>query len=143
MSISSNAYVPGGAHVPGGGTPLRCRACRNDTHLVIKAIESHPGPANALVDVSYTCTACGRHHAHVADVADVAFILNRPGNVADVLVFGGHYIHCGQPMERAGHELRRLHAPVGTSRPEAEALDVYLSTRVIRCACGFQMELPE
>jgi DNA-directed RNA polymerase subunit RPC12/RpoP len=143
MSISSNAYVPGGAHFPGGGKPLRCRACRNDTHLVIRVIESHQGPADALVDVSYTCTACGRHHAHVADVTDVAFILNRPGNVSDVLVFGGHYIHCGRPMERAGHELRRLHAPVGTSRPDGEALDVYLSTRVIRCACGFQMELPE
>jgi hypothetical protein len=142
MSISSNAYVPGGAQLP-GGKPLRCRACRNDTHLVIRAIESHQGPADALVDVSYTCTACDRHHAHVADVAGVAFILNRPGNVSDVLVFGGHYIHCGRPMERAGHELRRLHAPVGTSRPEGEALDVYLSTRVIRCACGFQMELPE
>jgi hypothetical protein len=142
MSISSNAYVPGGAPFP-GGKPLRCTACRNDTHLVIRAIESHHEPAEALVDVSYTCTACGRHHAQVADVADVAFILNRQGNVSDVLLFGGHYIHCGRPMERAGHELRRLHAPVSTSRPDGEALDVYLSTRVIRCACGFQMELPE
>lgn len=142
MSISSNEYVPGGAHFP-GTKPLRCTACRNDTHLVIRAIESHQGPAEALVDVSYTCTACGRHHAQVADVADVAFVLNRQGNVSDVLLFGGHYIHCGRPMERAGHELRRLHAPMGTSRQDGDALDVYLSTRVIRCACGFQMELPE
>lgn len=142
MSIRSNAYVPGGAHVP-GGKPLRCTACRNDTHLVIRSIESHQGPADALVDVSYSCTACGRYHAQAADVADVAYILNRQKNVSDVLLFGGHYIHCGRPMERAGHELRRLHASVSSSRPDGEALDVYLSTRVIRCVCGFQMELPE
>jgi hypothetical protein len=60
-----------------------------------------------------------------------------------VLIFGGHYMHCGQPMEKAGSELRRFSAPLSTESAEADPLDVYLATRVLRCSCGFQIELPE
>ncbi|TLM72631.1 hypothetical protein [Pseudarthrobacter sp. NamB4] len=62
-----------------------------------------------------------------------------------MLAFGGHYIHCGHPMEKIGSELRRLSAPAFTDgdQKETETLDVYMTTRVLRCRCGFQMELPE
>jgi len=60
----------------------------------------------------------------------------------DVLVSGGHYIHCGQPMGIAGEELRSIQGPYN-SRPMPETLSVYLATRVLRCVCGFQMEIPE
>jgi hypothetical protein len=46
-------------------------------------------------------------------------------------------------MARAGSELRRLSAPLSTEGAAEDTLDVYLSTRVLRCSCGFQMELPE
>lgn len=58
----------------------------------------------------------------------------------DVLVRGGHYIHCGQVMTASGAEMRSIH---GTYGQLPEALDVYLATRVLRCACGFQIEIPD
>lgn len=64
-------------------------------------------------------------------------------NQRNVLVFGGHYMHCGQLMEKGGTELRHLQAPRSTENVQYRALDVYLSTRVLRCICGFQIEVPE
>jgi len=77
-----------------------------------------------------------------ADVMDVARILNRPGNTPDVLVFGGHYIHCGQPMGAAGAEIRTIHGTYN-ERNIPETLSTYLATRVLRCVCGFQVEIPD
>jgi hypothetical protein len=61
----------------------------------------------------------------------------------DVLQFGGEYIHCGEPMHAAGSELRSIYSPVSTESATEGLLEVYLSTRVLRCDCGFQMEIPE
>jgi hypothetical protein len=55
----------------------------------------------------------------------------------------GHYIHCGQPMQKAGTGTQRFHSPITTGQASEDVLAVYLSTRVLRCSCGFQMELPE
>jgi hypothetical protein len=52
-------------------------------------------------------------------------------------------MHCRQPVEQPGSELLKLSLPVSTEEGAKDALGVYLSTRVLRCGCGFQMELPE
>jgi len=98
--------------------------------------------------VAYTCGRCRLFKEHAAYVADLSAILGRPEQTGDVLIFGGHYMHCGQPMEKIGSDLRRLSAPLTTEDSTTggtgqESLDVYLRTRVLRCACGFQMELPD
>jgi len=64
------------------------------------------------------------------------------GNSADVLSFDGHYIHCGQPMARFGADTYFMHG-ILDDRQLPEALGVYLATRVLRCGCGFQMEIPD
>lgn len=46
-------------------------------------------------------------------------------------------------MEKAGWELRRLSVPLSTEGEAEDSPELYFSTRVLRCACGFQMELPE
>lgn len=67
-----------------------------------------------------------------------------PKNRIDgVLAFGGQFVHCGQPMQKTGSELCRLIAPAFTDKPFEDALDVYLTTQVLHCQCGFQMEVPE
>jgi DNA-directed RNA polymerase subunit RPC12/RpoP len=123
--------------------PLVCGHCSTDRNLALHSIETLNPPSEVLVKVGYSCTACGRHYLHQADVASVAAVLNRNGSLTNVLAFGGHYIHCGQPMEKTGSELRRLSAPAFTDSIQEETLDVYMTTRVLRCRCGFQMELPE
>lgn len=60
----------------------------------------------------------------------------------DVLYANGHYMHCGEPMRAAGAEMRTIHGSYVSQRLP-EALGVYLATSVLRCACGFQMEIPD
>jgi hypothetical protein len=140
MSTISNAPLPGGMHRPSGDR-LWCPECQTDEHLIVESIEALHPPQEGLVDVSYTCVECDYFYAHAASVHDVAAVLNRHGQVMGVLQFGGEYLHCGTPMisvssgtsSISGHELSRRHT----------IHDVHLPTRVLRCGCGFQMEVPD
>lgn len=133
----------GGASEPPRVLPVMCFNCGTDRRLTISSVthlRDHPAD---VVLVSYTCSRCGRFDEHLAGVADVSMVLDNTDQTGEILIFGGHYMHCGQPMEKAGSELRRLSAPLSTEDTDEGELDVYLSTRVLRCVCGFQMELPE
>ena len=61
---------------------------------------------------------------------------------------GGEPMHCGEPMKMVEPELIRLFSDSSTEVATADhvlpdpGLATYLQTRVRRCACGFQMELP-
>jgi hypothetical protein len=123
--------------------PVMCAFCGTDRHLTIRSVTDLPDCPSDVVMVAYTCGRCRRFSEHPAHVADLSAVLGRGEQKGDVLIFGGHYMHCGQPMDRAGSELRRLSAPLSTEDAADDTLDVYLSTRVLRCICGFQMELPE
>jgi hypothetical protein len=142
VAIGFPGFRPGG---PGRARalPVICAQCGTDRHLTIRSVTDLPGRRNDVVLVSYTCDRCGLFSEHSANVADLSGVLGRPDQSGDVLIFGGHYMHCGQPMEKAGSELRRLSAPLSTEGSAEDTLDVYLATRVLRCTCGFQMELPE
>ncbi|MEQ7739144.1 hypothetical protein, partial [Escherichia coli] len=77
--------------------PLACRQCGDDGNLEITAIDALPpdfaeAAAGSLVEVTFRCTRCGVPFTQPADVTEVARILNRAGNTANVLTFGGHYI---------------------------------------------------
>lgn len=141
MSISSSDFNsrPPVPHA----LPLHCGRCYSDYHLVIGAIDDLDAPSPTLVEVSYICTKCMLAYRHPADVADIARLLNRLGETPDVLVFGGHYVHCGQPMKRIGSELRSINVRASTDQTLGDSLGVYLATRVLRCDCGFQVELPD
>ncbi|MDP9696933.1 UNVERIFIED_ORG: hypothetical protein J2X79_004516 [Arthrobacter globiformis] len=123
--------------------PVMCDRCGTDRHLKIRSVSDVPGYPAGVVLAAYTCDRCWLFSEHPAQVADLSAVLGRRDQTGDVLVFGGHYMHCGQPMQKARSELRRLSAPVSTEGAAEDTLDVYLSTRILRCSCGFQMELPE
>ncbi|WP_090581696.1 hypothetical protein [Arthrobacter sp. ov407] len=95
------------------------------------------------MDVAYSCVECGFFYAHPANVAQAAEIANRPGQGPGVLQFGGAYMHCGKPMTVGGSEQRSICAPASTEDLGGVPLEVYLRTRVLRCGCGFQMEIPD
>jgi hypothetical protein len=73
------------------------------------------------------------------DSKDTAGSLSSDGIIPDVLSFDGHYIHCGMPMARFGADTHH----VLNDRLLPETLGAYLATRVLRCDCGFQMEIPD
>ncbi len=140
MSTISNAKLPGEAHRPPGDR-LWCSECRTDEHLIVDSIEALHPPQDGLVDVSYTCIECDYFYGHPASIHDVAAVLNRHGQMMGVLQFGGEYFHCGTPMTSVSS---------GTSSIPGEELslrhtihDVHLPTRLLRCGCGFQMEVPD
>lgn len=142
MTTPANDYRGAPQFRPG---PLTCRRCGHDNHLEITSIDAFPADSAgraSLVEVSFRCTDCGLPFTQTADVTEVARILNRSGNSPNVLAFGGHYIHCGQPMRAAGAEVRSIHTTYN-ERHLPETLGVYLATRVLRCICGFQMEIPD
>ncbi len=147
MSTISHAHRAGNSSRP-SGQRLWCTRCRTGQHLVIDSIDpSVPRllPEKVLVEVSYTCLGCDFLYAHPATVAQVAAILNKPdpGRTSGILQFGGTYIHCGEPMHTVGSETRNIYAPMTTEQSAEPVLDVYLRTRVLKCACGFQMEIPD
>jgi hypothetical protein len=142
MSIISHPRKPGRASGP-RAQRLWCPGCGTDEHLIVESIESLTPPKNGWVDVAYTCIDCDYFYAHTADIAQVAAVLNRPGQGSGVLQFGGEYLHCGKPMRIAGSEHRSIYAPISTEQSGGGALEVYLRTRVLRCGCGFQMEIPD
>lgn len=144
MSTIFEPHVPGAAHGPWANS-LRCSACHTDTHLVIESIEVLSPPVPGMVAVSCTCTGCGRYQSQSATVPQIALILNRPGpeRTSPILQFGDEYIHCGEPMRLAGSDLHSIYSPLSTEQSSEDVLGVYLRTRVLRCVCGFQMEIPE
>ncbi|AOT05764.1 hypothetical protein [Arthrobacter sp. U41] len=144
MSTISHAHRPGNSRQP-YGQRLWCPRCRTDQHLAIDAIEQPSPPEQELVEVSYTCVGCDFLYAHAATVAQAAAILNRPGpaRTPGILQFGGAYIHCGEPMHTAGSDEHSIYAPMSTEQSSEPVLDVYLRTRVLKCSCGFQMEIPD
>lgn len=125
------------------GQRLWCTQCQTDEYLIIESIDTLRPPRTGLVDVAYTCVECDFFYAHTASVARVAEVLNRPGQGSGVLQFGGNYRHGGEPMMMVGSLQRSVHATLSTELAGEGPLEVYLRTRVLRCGCGFQMEIPD
>lgn len=142
MSTISPHRKPARSNGPRGHR-LWCPRCDTDDHLVIESIQALQPPKAGLVAAAYTCGNCGYFYSHTATVAQVATVLNRPGAESGILQFGGAYLHCGEPMSTAGGEHRGLYSVVSADQYSDGSLDVYLRTRVLRCRCGFQMEIPD
>lgn len=120
---------------------LRCETCGTEHRLTIHAIRTMGAANGDLVTVAYTCNDCGLFQEHLAYARDVAAALHQVRWMAQVILFGDEYIHCGFPMEEAEFEVERL---CYRSSNNGGALNmVSLPTRVLRCRCGFQLEVPE
>jgi hypothetical protein len=60
----------------------------------------------------------------------------------DVVVLDGHYIHCGQSMQRTASGFLRLNGRL-IGEESTKSRDVYLDIRVMECPCGFRLVLPD
>jgi len=139
MSIDPHSPGHQGFREKAAEHALVCANCGTDT-LRLHSITAPNPPSEALVEVGYVCRACKLHYHQQADVVAVAALLQRTPYRGDVLVFDGHYIHCGQPMQTLGSHIRRLSAAAYTDR---DPVDISMETQILRCACGFQIEVPE
>jgi hypothetical protein len=128
-------------HSPPQPRQLRCETCGTEHQLTIHAVRAMGAANGDLVTVSYTCNDCGLFSEHLAYAGDVAAALHQVRWMAKVIMFGDDYIHCGFPLEEAGLEIERL--CYRSSNNGGNLNMVCLPTRVLRCRCGFQLEIPE
>lgn len=119
---------------------LWCRHCGSDTHLFISSIVPLWPVFDGAVQVSYSCTACAISYRHLAEVAQFAGALNPYPGSSDLLLFSGHYIHCGQSLQEIASGVLRFSNPLD---PDGESTDVRLEIRVLECPCGFRLVLPD
>ncbi|WP_159823824.1 hypothetical protein [Arthrobacter sp. 9AX] len=119
---------------------MRCELCGTEHQLTIHAITAMGAANGDLVTVAYTCNECRRFHEHLSYAADVAAALRQVRWMAKVIMFGDDYIHCGFPMAEAEFEVERLCYRSSTA---GGLSTVSLPIRVLRCRCGFQLEVPE
>jgi hypothetical protein len=122
---------------------LVCGNCGTDRTLRLHSVTALNPPSDVLVTVGYVCMACKLRYNQQADVVAVAALLQRTPYRGDVLVFDAHYIHCGQPMQTLGPHIRRLSEAAYTDREPEDPVDISMETQILRCACGFQIEVPE
>ena len=120
---------------------LRCETCGTEHELTIHAIRSVGAANGDLVLAAYTCNDCGLFQEHLAYARDVAAALHQVRWMAQVILFGDDYIHCGFPMEEAAFEVERL--SYRSSNGGGGLNVVSLPTKVMRCRCGFQLEIPD
>ena len=139
---SSSAHA-GQDREPGSALPDPwCSACSTDEYLVFDAITLLPPQAGAPAlprwDVSYWCSRCDGYYGHET------FKVPATEFESVGIDFGAEgYMHCGEPMqpvERIGHSIVD---PVDAGSPETGPLPtVRLNVEILRCSCGFKMEVP-
>ena len=138
MSIEASPEDLSGADstVPGEFVPW-CSQCGTDEYLIIESVEPAAKPGHGeFLEINYTCAECDSFYGHPIRHSSVwARGLAEPTDA--------EYMHCGEPMQpRDGRQLS-IFEPVSTeSMPAQVPVDVQLETTVLRCHCGFQLEIP-
>lgn len=89
-----------------------------------------------------SCTVCGGSRVVATTAAFLAAIQGQNQGSGDLVHRDAGYLHCGEPMVPPDPELRNARTVISTEPGPADLLSVYLQTRVMRCRCGFQMEIP-
>lgn len=139
MSTTSHTYLPRDSHQPRGRRPW-CAECDTDRHLLVDSVTTLDAQQKTLA-AAITCKKCQGSRVLATTAAFVAAVPGRNEN-NDVVHRDAGYVHCQEPMSPVDPELRGVHWPVSTEAGPTEFLSVYLRTRVLRCRCGFQMEIP-
>ena len=121
---------------------LCCDECGTDSHLFISSVFAPALHSDQSVKIFYTCTKCGRSYRQLAEPSQFAGILSFNAVSQDVVVLDGHYIHCGQSMQRTASGFVMLDGRL-IGEESAKSRDVYLDIRIMECPCGFRLVLPD
>lgn len=140
MPGPAGTYVPRDAHQLRGHRPW-CADCDSDDHLLVDTVTDLDRLEETLA-VAFNCTRCGGSRVLATTAQFVAAIMARPSDDVQLERPDGDYVHCGEAMAPADPAMRNAFLPLTTDPGPADHLGVYLQTRVLRCRCGFQMELP-
>ena len=140
MIMAPNSYLPA-TKISHSETPW-CAECDTDLHLVIES-PAVPGRLAGSLAVAVHCSKC--RQSRVLDtteelLAALPVLAAKQGNLVHR---DTGYFHCGEPMvSRAGDWRPRRTFPCPGPAGPGDSLAACLATKVLRCRCGFQMELP-
>lgn len=120
-----------------------CSVCGTDEYLIVEDLEpaldidlsGHP-----LWNISYSCSECDSFYGHLT---------RRPGLAGHDDPYRGtafepEYVHCGEPMQPVEVGQRPIYDPITNDGPDGGPVlpHVQLDTVLLRCSCGFRMEVP-
>jgi len=140
MTTTLNSYKRGDGKQPHGNRP-RCAECDTDIHLGGES-PAIPGPQPAS-PAAFRCSGCGVSGVFET-TSDHLVAFPAPPAPPQELVRDGTYFHCGEPMAPPGPQVEALLRtfPAQDQPGSLDSLAAYLATKVLRCRCGFQMEVP-
>lgn len=120
-----------------------CPVCGTDDYLIVEELEpavdvdlsGHP-----LWNISYSCSECDSFYGHLT---------RRPlpgpeDGLYRLVPIEAGYVHCGEPMQPVDAGVRPIYDPVSNEEPPENPVlpQVRLDTVLLRCGCGFQLEVP-
>jgi hypothetical protein len=142
MTIAPNSYLPRDENQPRVKRPW-CPECDTDLHLVIES-PAVPGRQAGSLAVAVHCSQC--RQSRVLDTTEelLAALPALAAKQGNLVHRDNGYVHCGEPMVSPGPRLETTLRtfPIPDPASPGDSLAAYLATKVLRCRCGFQMELP-
>ena len=90
------------------------------------------------------CSGCGQSRVLDTTGEHVTALPSLQAQQRDAVPKGNSYLHCGEPMTPPGppEEAVVQTFPAQDPTVTVDSLAAYLATKVLRCHCGFQMEVP-
>lgn len=126
-------------HPESSATTITCSTCLTAREITIDSIESIEPRLMGRVSLAYSCSTCQTSFAHDSTALDVAQFLGNQADPLPVAHLGGHYIHCGEPMQEGPLQLTAVKVD---DDDLANVPAVEIESTVLRCQCGFQMSVP-
>lgn len=122
-----------------GDLPWCCR-CGTNEYLNYEAVVAVPDHFD-MVDVSYVCAKCESYYGHLVPKTAMDSDVLTSFGIPSINTAMAGYLHCGDVMTPTGERMPPRHARLG---PHHESWQPPRSApmQVVRCRCGFQMEVP-
>jgi hypothetical protein len=140
MTTPLSTYIPRDAHQPRGKRPW-CAACDTDIHLSVESPVITDRQTGVLA-VALHCSHCRQSRVFDTTEEHVAVFPPRSGQHGNLVHESGGYFHCGEVMTPPGPRAESTVVTFPGQPGLTDTLAAYLATKVLRCRCGFQMELP-
>jgi hypothetical protein len=140
MTTPSNTYIPREAYQPRGKQPW-CATCDTDIHLAVQS----PAVSDWRTGILAVVLHCfKRRQSRVFDTTaeHITTIPPRSAKLEDLSHRSGGHLHCGELMNLPGLRAETIFRTFLSQLGAMDTLAAFLTTKVMRCRCGFQVELP-
>ncbi|MEO8220516.1 MAG: hypothetical protein ABI563_06995 [Specibacter sp.] len=126
-------------HVGDDDRPWCCR-CGTNEYLCFESVTPVPDIFD-MVDVDYLCTQCESFYGHLVPTIKMDKDVLKAFGIPYITTGMEGYLHCGEAMTPTGERMPSPHARLGPHHDSWQP-PRRSPMKVVRCRCGFQMEVP-